>query len=320
VLRRPTFERLLDQDVKVGAMAHPVRVSREAGLGGKRGFAEDIGTEDAPFALVLYGDQDFAVLCAEHTIRRDGGMGEAEPRGLLPAIASRKVGDVHVLCHGVEHRDLQVAAVAGPFAHQQGFEDRRIGRLAGGDIADRDADPARARLRRTRHARQARFHLDQEIIGLALMIGRAGGIAAVIADNEPRKLCAEPRTAEAETVRRAGGEVLDEHIRASEHRLDQSEIIRVVQVDPAGFLAAVVPDEVARFTVDIVVVEAGELSSGRSSFMKRAATSASRDVASGAATACSSATTRVPSSARAMPHPYDGAAKRRSERIRCSGS
>ena len=78
------------------------------------------------------------------------------------------------------------------------------------------------------------------------------------------------------------------------------DVLRAVlfQVQSQGLLGAVEPDEVARETLHRGVVAAGEVARplGRSIFITLAPRSASWRVAKGAATACSSATTVMPSS------------------------
>src|SRR5438270_13867203 len=92
------------------------------------------------------------------------------------------------------------------------------------------------------------------------MIGGVRGVAGNIADDQPRETGAEPSAADAKSVRSPGCQVLNENVGTCEKGLDQRQVIRVLQIDDARFLAAVIPYEIARLAMNVVVVAAGEIS------------------------------------------------------------
>src|SRR5262245_53996533 len=108
-------------------------------------------------------------------------------------------------------------APASAAAADERFEDRGVGGLARRDVADRDADAARAGHGRAGDAGKSRFGLDEQVVGLALMVGRAGREAADVADDETRKALAQARAADAEAVGCARRKVLDEDVGLGKH-------------------------------------------------------------------------------------------------------
>ncbi len=91
-------------------------------------------------------------------------------------------------------------AFSRSLATEERLDDCRIGRLSGGDVADRDADAAGSRGFGAGYGGEARFGLDEKIVGLARVIGRPGGVTADVADDETRMPPAQFRTAETETL------------------------------------------------------------------------------------------------------------------------
>ena len=72
-------------------------------------------------------------------------------------------------------------------------------------------------------------------------------------------LAAKCGAAEPEPLGGAGRQILNEDIGRGDHRLHQGQIRRLLQIDAAGFLAAVDPDVIARLPQDIIVKAAGEI-------------------------------------------------------------
>ena len=111
----------------------------------------------------------------------------------------------------------------------------------------------------TRHARKAGFGLDQKVVGLAFVVGRSRGIAADVADDQARMGGAQLRASDAEPAGSARGKVLDEHVGLRQHRAHEVQVLGLFQIDPTGFLPAIVPHVVAGLAEHVIVVAAGEI-------------------------------------------------------------
>jgi len=255
----PLGEQGLNLSIQRFALAHPQDIGGEAGVFGEGRAAENLAGEDLPFALALDRDQHIAIGGGEDAIGRDGGVGEPQPRRLYAAIAPRQIRHVHQVAERVEQRELDRGALAGLRAAQQGLQNGGIGGLAGGDVGDRDADARRPRGLRAGDGGQTRFRLDQEVIGLAGVVRRARRVARDIAGDQPGIARAQFGRAEAEPAGGTRCEVLDEDIGLRQHGLDHGAVIRLLEIDAAGFLAAVEPDEIGGQAFRIVVIAAGEI-------------------------------------------------------------
>ena len=141
---------------------------------------------------------------------------------------------------------------------QQRFQDRLIGVHPGGDVDHGDADPRR-RVRPAGDGGEARFRLDQQVIGLAPRIRAALAIARHRAGDQPGIVAAQTVEAEAEPRHRAGLEVLHEHVGLRQHRLEQGLVGGLHEIEHDGFLAAVEPHEIGAFAVDERVIAAREV-------------------------------------------------------------
>ena len=186
-------------------------------------------------------------------------MGEAQSWRFDAAIAPRQIGHVHQIGDGVEQRERDMRALTGARPPQQRLEDRGIGGLPGGDVDDRDADARRPRAFIAGDRGEPGLGLHQQIIGLAAIIRTVGRIARDVAGDQPRMALAQRRAADAQAVGRSRRQVLDEHIRLRQHRLDHGEVAGLLQVDPAGFLAAVDPDEIGGEALGVIIVAAREI-------------------------------------------------------------
>ena len=174
-----------DPPVGLGAALDPLDIGGEVGIGGQRRVRQHVLRQHPPFAVALDRDQDVdAVAGLEHAVGRDGGVGEADALGRAAALVLEQ-RHRHPVGHGIEHGDRDVGALPAARPRQQGFEDRLIGVHPGGDVDHGDADPRR-RFRPAGDGGEARFGLDQEVIGLALRIGAALAIARHRAGDEPR--------------------------------------------------------------------------------------------------------------------------------------
>ena len=68
---------------------------------------------------------------------------------------------------------------------------------------------------------------------------------------------------DAEIGEAARPQVMDEYIGASDHRVEQREIVAAPQIETDRFLAAVQPDEISTLTTDNPIVAARKVSLGR---------------------------------------------------------
>jgi len=182
-----------------------------------------------------------------------------------------------------------------PVPLQQRFQDARVRRKTGGNVHHRDADAPRL-LRAAGDRGQPGLGLDEQVVGLPALV-RSGPVARDGAGHQLRMRGAELAGIQPEPRRSARREVLDEHVGPGDQPPHPRAVSVVAQVDDRRLLAAVQPDEIAAAARGSAVVPACEVPSGRSSLMTRAPASARRMEQSGAATACSRATTNRPSRA-----------------------
>ncbi len=164
----------------------------------------------------------------------------------------------HPFGHGVEHRDGDFGTLAGAAAHEQRFENGLVSFESCGNIDDRDAHAGR-RLRPAGDRGDARFGLDQEVVGLALRVRAAFAVAGDRAADEPRIVLAQPLEGKAELGERAGFEVLHEHIGLGDHGFEQRLVVRLGEIEHHRLLAAIEPDEMRALAVHDEVVAAGEI-------------------------------------------------------------
>lgn len=257
--KAPPAKEHLHLAIEGRALLHPQHIGGEARIGCELGAFEHVAGEDLPFPFALDRDQNLAVSEREHAIGRDRGMGEPDPRRLDAAIAAGEIGHVHQFGERVEQRERDRRALAGARPLQQCLEDCGIGRLSRGDVGDRDADARRTGFGRAGDGGEARFRLDQQVIGLAPLMRRARRIAGDVAGDQPRMALSKRPAAEPEPVGRTGCQILDEDVGRRDHSLDQREVLRLPQVDPAGFLAPVDPDEIGGLALGEGVIAAREI-------------------------------------------------------------
>ena len=127
-----------------------------------------------------------------------------------------------------------------------------------GDVADRDADPARAG-RMPGDPRHAALRLNQQVVGLHVAVGVAAAVAADIDGDQPLVARPQLRRVEARAGGGTGGEVLHEHVRLGQDGVQQAGVFGILDVGDEALLAAVQPDEVACKTVDGGVVASREI-------------------------------------------------------------
>ena len=154
-----------------------------------------------------------AVARCEHAVGRDRRMREADALR-RPAALGMQERHRQPVGHHVEHGDPDVGALPGPAAADQGLQHAGMGSRAGRDVDDRNADPRRP-LRPAGDRGEARFRLDQQIIGLAPR-ERPARRHSPRSSSRSARGCPRRRSrdVEAEPGERAGLEVLHEHIGA----------------------------------------------------------------------------------------------------------
>jgi len=147
--------------------------------------------------------------------------------------------------------------------------DRGVGGHAGGDVADRNADPAR-RFRRARHRGEAAFALHQKIIGLGVAHRAVFAISADVAGDEARKPFAKRRRIKPQLCQRAGQEILDEDIGARQHVQKDLAVPVVLDVQRDRFLAPVQPGEIGALAVHGRIVSARKVAAALSFYLYHA--------------------------------------------------
>ena len=181
-------------------------------------------------------------------------------------------------------------------AREQRFQDRGMRGGAGRDIDDGDADAGSA-FRSAGDRGKAALGLDQQIIGLAILVRAFVTVAGDGAADQRRIILAQPFAREAELVHRAGLEILQQHVGAGDQRLELLAAALGGEIDGNRLLAAVEPDKIAALTLGGLVVTAGEIALGALDLDDGGAgIRQARAEQNGAATACSTATTINPSS------------------------
>ena len=93
-------------------------------------------------------------------------MREADALGRVAVLAEQQRYAIQ-LDGGVEHRDTDIGSPTGASASDQRLEDRFVGVQARADVDERYADPRRC-LGSPGNRCQARFRLDQQVVGLAV--------------------------------------------------------------------------------------------------------------------------------------------------------
>mmetsp|Transcript_29610 Transcript_29610/g.78405 ORF Transcript_29610/g.78405 Transcript_29610/m.78405 type:complete len:388 (+) Transcript_29610:425-1588(+) len=142
---------------------------------------------------------------------------------------------------GVEHRDLDVAPMAGPLTLDQSCRDR----LGSGErrvkVRDDDTHQLRSPSLVRLDAREARNPLNHRVVGGTVMIRtclpetRGRDVHNIWLD---QLYILVPQ---AETVHHARAEVLQEHVRVSQQRFDDRHALWLLEVNSDGFLVAIDP-------------------------------------------------------------------------------
>ena len=170
-------------------------------------------------------------------------MREAHAFGRFAGPLKIQQRDVHPVGHAVEQADLQAFALAGDPTLDQCFEDPGMRGHTAGDVAGRHAHAAGAGGVAGDH-REAGFRLHQQVVRLHVGIFPGLPVAGDIDGDQPWEFGAQVLGSEPGPRRRAGGEVLDEHVRFRQDTVQQRRIVWVLDVGDEGFFAPVQPDEI----------------------------------------------------------------------------
>src|SRR5262249_44167363 len=131
-------------------------------------------------------------------------------------------------------------------------------------------------VRRAGYREQARFALNQQVVGLLVGVRAVRAVAGDRAADQPRIAAAELARRQAQSVGRAGREILDEHVGAGEQRGETARAVLAFHIKLDGLLAAVQPDEVTRLAAYCLVIVASEVASTGSLDLDDACTEVSK--------------------------------------------
>jgi hypothetical protein len=125
----------------------------------------------------------------------------------------------------------------------QRLEDRLVGVHAGADVDNGNADTGRL-IGPAGDTGEAGLRLDQQVVGLAGGVGAAFAVAGYRALDQPGEALGQHILAIAQTAGGARFEVLDEHVGAGEHRIQQRLVGGCGEIDANRLLAAIKPDKI----------------------------------------------------------------------------
>ena len=234
-------------------------VGIEARVSGEAGLGQHLGAEYRPFAIVLEAEHHgLAVARRKWAVGVDRGMrcaGAWWRGGAVEGVVERVA---HPFDHGFQHGHVDVAALSGFAALDEGCEDACLGVHAGCDIGDGAAGLGRV-IGRAGDRDETGFGLDEQVVGLLVPVRSIRAIARDIADDEPWVAFAQRIVGEAEACRGTRGEVLDQHVGMTQELGEDGLGGRVLDVEGEAFLRPVGPDEMGGESVDALVVAAGEV-------------------------------------------------------------
>ena len=253
----------LDFAVQLGSRGDPGRVGREPGIAGQLGLPQHLRAKPVPFAIVLHAELHRAAAAGpERPVGRDRGVAGAGP-GRGNAVVHRVVHRLgHPLGQRLEQGHLQRGAGAGPFPCVQCGQDRAERVHAARDVGDRDARLGRGILG-AGDRQQAGLALDQEVVGPPVTERPVRCVARDVAHDQPLVAAPQDLRRQPHPGRRAGRQVLDEHVRAVDKSIQDRPARGVLEIQAQGLLAAVEPDEVAGQALDGGVVVPREVAWAR---------------------------------------------------------
>ena len=227
-------------------------------------------------------------------VRAEMRMPEPGAGGLLPTVPPEVREIPEPVDHRVEERDGDSVSLAGrapPHERSEGCY-RRVAR--GPHVAGRDTYPRRC-LWRARNRDQPGLPLHDQVVGVLPRIGAVRPVAGYLRVDHVGPERADTRLVQRDSRRPARREVLQEHVRGRDERLDAGRaagsfrssstllLPRLTQTKPVERPFAAVSHP--RVTSPVP---------GRSTLTTSAPRSARRRVASGPASPFSQATTRMP--------------------------
>jgi hypothetical protein len=203
----------LDQRGQLGPCRNPPGVGVETRIAGQLGPPQDLVAKGLPLTLVLQAEDDLGAIARPvRPVGRDDWMGRALAAWRLAAIVTQIDGLHHPLGQGLEHADLDTGTTTGAPALQQRGEDAAVGVHAG------------RRCRRSTRPTCSASPGCRSPTGSRTRSGSAGRRPSC----RHRVRCCrsrrcrrrsgvdvrrrQGRVAETETIRRAGPEVLHQHV------------------------------------------------------------------------------------------------------------
>ena len=250
------FKRRKNDHRERGAIFAAPGVAVKARVRSQPGVLQHHLAKRTPLALILQAQHDrTAVPCGKRPVGIDAGMrGRAARRwrcsgkGVVQRVA-------HPLGQRLQHRDIDVAAVPGPAAQQQGRQNAAVGIHRRRDVGDRVARLAR-RLGRAGDRQKARLALDQQVVGLFVAVRAVLAVARDIADDQRRMRGAERLPRQPHARRRTGRQVLHQHIGLAQQLHQRGQCRRLLEVQRQALLGTVGPDKVRGLSLDARVVGA----------------------------------------------------------------
>ena len=146
----------------------------------------------------------------------------------------------------VEHRDVDLRALAAGGAGEQRRIDGDRGVEPGADVADRHARARRRAAGMAGDAHDAAHALHHHVVGGLLRIRPGVAEARGRGIDQPRVLRMQRLPAIAQLLHRARAEVLDQHVGLGQQLIEHLAVGRCLQVEDDGFLAAIDRHEIGR--------------------------------------------------------------------------
>ena len=227
----------------------PASARVEPSIGFKRPSVDDAAKE-RPELVVRDADIDPSVARLERLIGADGGM------HIAASLRAFSRGEVHARVegqqrrHGIEHRDVDTAAVHRPLALHQGGENglRRI--ETRDEIGDGRADLHRRTVRLAGDVHDAGLALDDQVVSRPPASGPVRPKPEMLHWMSREFVRAQRLVGQPPFVERSGPEVLDHDVRDTREGQDDVAAGGRLQVDRAAALVAVDRKEIGALAAD----------------------------------------------------------------------
>ena len=152
-------------------------VAVEAGIGGESGIQQHHVAKHPPLALVLQAQHHRATIARrERAVGVDGGVGSGGAGWRGRALEGVVHGVAHPFPKRLQHRHINVAALPGAPAQQQGGEDVGVGVHARRNVGNRVTGFAGI-VGRAGDAQETRLALDQQVVGFFVAVGAVFAVA-----------------------------------------------------------------------------------------------------------------------------------------------